>query len=128
MLNIDGFIAPSKAEDVTRLRQRVVAFQTPAVGQGGPLHTGTAAGKLILVLTNEAAVNFSTTVGTNDGVQKVWSGYSFHGAANNSTFNISLGTKSSGGGGGGGGVEANDDNRGFETTLAPYTIQWWYEH
>jgi len=111
------------AEDVTRLRQRVVAFQTPAVGQGGPLHTSTAAGKLILVLTNEAAVNFSTTVGTNDGVQKVWSGYSFHGAANNSTFNISLGTKSSGGGG----VEANEGSRGFETTLAPYTIQWWYE-
>ena len=106
-------------EDVTRLKQRVVAFQTPEVGQGGPLHMKTPANKLILVLTNEEeAVSFNATVGTSDSIHRVWAGYSFQGSANGSTFNISLGTKASAG---------SSQGQRFQTTLAPATIQWWYE-
>ena len=63
-------VAPSALVARTR-HQRVVAFETPETGLGGPLHAHSAAGKLIVVLTNEAygnaVSNFSTTVGTTDG-------------------------------------------------------------
>ena len=75
----------------------------------------TASGKLIVVLTNEAAYDFTTSVGTIDGTQRVWAGYSFQGASNSSTFNVTLGTKTQGQG------------QTFETKLAPFTVQWWYE-
>ena len=102
-------------EDVTRQLQRVVAFETPERGLGGPLHKHTQPGKLIVVLTNEDKTQFNATVGTCDDGERTWRGYSFQGAADDSTFNISLGVSRSGG------------NRSFHTTLAPYTIQWWYE-
>jgi len=104
-------------EDVTRMEQRVVAFQTPEMGRGGPLHMHTASGKLIVVLTNEAPYDFTTFVGTTDGVQRVWAGFSFQGASNSSTFNITLGAKTTSG------VTQGQ----FETMLAPFTVQWWYE-
>jgi hypothetical protein len=105
-------------EDAMRELQRVVAFETPEVGRGGPLHLQTKAGKLIVVLTNEDAQEFNTTVGTSDSVQRVWAGYSFKGAVNSLTFNISLGTKVSTGA---------KLGQGFAATLAAHTIQWWYE-
>lgn len=105
-------------EDVTRMEQRVVAFQTPEVGQGGPLHMHTAAGKLIVVLTNEAADAFATAVGTTDGNRRMWAGYSFQGAANSSTFNVTLGTKTTSG---------KSQGQTFETKVDPHTVQWWYE-
>jgi hypothetical protein len=105
-------------EDYARWKQRVVAFQTPEMGQGGPLHAHTAAGKLIVVLTNEDTVEFNTTVGTTDTVQRMWAGYSFQGAPDSSTFNISIGTRFSMG---------SVQKDGFQTTLQPHTIQWWYE-
>lgn len=77
----------------------------------------TASGKLIVVLTNEAAYDFTTFVGTTDGVQRVWAGFSFQGASNSSTFNITLGAKTTSG------VTQGQ----FETMLAPFTVQWWYE-
>ena len=59
-------------EDTQRVHQRVVAFDTPAAGVArGPLHGGAAAGRLIVVATDEASANFnssySATVGTTDG-------------------------------------------------------------
>lgn len=105
-------------EDVTRQLQRVVAFETPEKGKGGPLHKHTKPGKLIVVLTNEDTRHFNATVGTSDNVQRTWQGYSFQGAANSSSFNVSLGVKS---------TSSFGANRSFQTTLAPYTIQWWYE-
>eukprot|EP00040_Diaphanoeca_grandis_P043001 m.266634 g.266634 ORF g.266634 m.266634 type:complete len:630 (-) comp68502_c0_seq1:63-1952(-) len=100
-------------EDIQRPRQRVVAFETPEMGLGGPLHATTAAKKLIVVVTNEANASFTTVVGTTDGLQRVWKGYSFHGSVDGSGFNVSLGTTPS--------VSS------FNTTLDPYTFQWWYE-
>jgi hypothetical protein len=104
------------AEDKMRVYQRVVAFETPAAGLGGPLHEHTAAGKLIVVLTNEEDTPFNTTVGTTDSTTRTWIGYSFQGSANSSTFNISLGTKTTAG-----------PKQGFGAQLAPNTVQWWYE-
>ena len=103
-------------EDTQRVFQRVVAFETPAMGLGGPLHAGTPAGKLIVVLTNEQAgggSTFTTTVGTTDGAVRSWRGYSFTGAPNSSTFNVSLGAP----------VRA----AAFTSTLAANEIQWWHE-
>lgn len=106
------------AEDVTRPLQRVVAFETPAAGEGGPLHQHTPAGKLIVVLTNEGSTEFSASIATSDGAQRSWRGYSFQGAVNDSSFNVSLGTRSGSGSGPG---------QGLQAVLSPFTIQWWYE-
>ena len=106
------------AEDVTRPLQRVVAFETPATGSGGPLHQHTPAGKLIVVLTNEDSTAFNASVTTSDGTERTWRGYSFQGAVDSSSFNVSLGAKSARGTGPG---------QGLQTTLPPFTIQWWYE-
>ena len=87
-------------------------------GLGGPLHSRTPAGNLIVVLTNEqrtdaAVTNFTTTVGTTDGAPRSWLGFSFMGSANSSTFNVSLGVP----------IHAAS----FTTTLGANEIQWWYE-
>lgn len=105
-------------EDTQREYQRVVAFETPKTGLGGPLHSRTPAGNLIVVLTNEqrtdaAVTNFTTTVGTTDGAPRSWLGFSFMGSANSSTFNVSLGVP----------IHAAS----FTTTLGANEIQWWYE-
>ena len=78
------------------MHQRVVAFETPAADvERGPLHGGTAAGKMIVVVTNEASGNFnssySVTVRTTDGQPRSWRGYSFRGDAAGKFFNVSLG-------------------------------------
>ena len=106
------------AEDDVRMYQRVVAFETPAAGEGGPLHAHTAAGKLIVVLTNEGAAEFNTTVATADRAPRLWAGFSFAGSADGSAFNVSLGVQSTSGA---------SPAEGFLATLAPYTVQWWYE-
>ena len=100
-------------EDKQRLSQRVVAFETPEQGRGGPLHVNTSAGKLIVVLTNEASITFNTTVRTTDGAARVWAGYSYEGSSSGAGFNVSLGAPVHG--------------ASFEATLPAYTIQWWYE-
>merc|ERR1712216_109002 len=82
----------------------------------GPLHEHAQAGKLIVVLTNECGNPFNTTLSTVDSVKRTWVGYSFQGSVNGNTFNVSLGAQSTAG-----------PRQGFATTLAPYTIQWWYE-
>ena len=106
-------------EDRQRVHQRVVAFETPgAEVEKGPLHAHTAAGKLIVVLTNEqfspSSAVFNATVGTSDGKPRVWRGYSFKGDAAGAHFNISLGTT-------GGAVGS------FVASLPANTVQWWYE-
>merc|ERR1712166_1114076 len=101
-------------EDNMRMQQRVVAFETPAAGLGGPLHQHTKAGKVIVVLTNEHDGPFTTTVATADSTPRTWIGYSFQGSSNSSTFNISLGKQTTAG-----------LKQGFATQLAPYTVQWW---
>eukprot|EP00040_Diaphanoeca_grandis_P035078 m.219572 g.219572 ORF g.219572 m.219572 type:complete len:675 (+) comp33296_c2_seq5:61-2085(+) len=100
-------------EDTQRIYQRVVAFQTPQSGLGGPLHTHTAPDKLIVVVTNEYHTPYNTTIKTTDGVSRTWVGYSFSGSPNSSTFNISLGPPK--------------QMSSVLTTLPPNSIQWWYE-
>eukprot|EP00937_MAST-01D_sp_MAST-1D-sp2_P003165 g3165.t1 len=104
------------AEDAVRSLQRVVAFETPSTGEGGPLHQHTPAGKLIVVLTNEGATEFNASFATSDGALRTWRGYSFQGAVNDSSFNVSLGTRS-----------VSGSRQGLQATLPPFTIQWWYE-
>eukprot|EP00037_Helgoeca_nana_P007443 m.67860 g.67860 ORF g.67860 m.67860 type:complete len:611 (+) comp18257_c0_seq1:15-1847(+) len=99
-------------EDTQRVYQRVVAFSTPASGSGGPLHPDTVPNKLIVVLTNEGAVNFTTTVQVTDGLSRRWAGYSYTGSVDGSGFNVSIGLEQS---------------ATFNTTLEPFTVQWWYE-
>lgn len=106
-------------EDTQRLHQRVVAFETPPAHiNRGPLHEATAPGKLILVLTNEASkafsANFSVTVQTVDEKPRAWRGFSFRGDATGKYFNVSIGASTA-------------SSTHFETTLAPNTVQWWYE-
>ena len=107
-------------EDRQRVHQRVVAFETPgAEVEKGPLHARTAAGKLIVVLTNEQfspspPSTFNVTVGTSDGNPRVWRGYSFKGDAAGAYFNISLGT-------------TNGAVSSFVASLPANTVQWWYE-
>ena len=77
------------------MHQRVVAFETPdAHVEKGPLHAGAAAGKLIIVVTNEVAAGFNqsygVTVRTTDGAPRVWRGYSFKGDAIGKHFNVSI--------------------------------------
>jgi hypothetical protein len=105
-------------EDTQRLHQRVVAFETPEIGvERGPVQAHAAAGKLIIVVTNEGdrAHNgsYTTTVGTTDGKTRTWLGFSFKGDSVGKFFNVSLGAPSTA--------------ASFKTTLAPNTIQWWYE-
>lgn len=105
-------------EDTQRVHQRIVAFETPRSGvERGPMQTHAAAGKLIVVLTNEADEvhngSYTTTVGMTDGKQRTWIGYSFKGDATGKFFNISLGQPTVG--------------TSFKTTLPANTIQWWYE-
>lgn len=107
-------------EDVTRPLQRVVAFETPAAGEGGPLHQHTPAGKLIVVLTNEGSTEFNASIATSDGAQRTWRGYSFQGAVNDSTFNVSLGTRSMM-------HSTSGPGQRLQVMLSPFTIQWWYE-
>ena len=106
-------------EDAQRVHQRVVAFETPDTHvEKGPLHAGTAAGKLIIVVTNEVAAGFNqsygVTVRTTDGAPRVWRGYSFKGDDIGKHFNVSISAP----------VSAVPS---FKTTLAPNTVQWWYE-
>ena len=106
-------------EDRQRVHQRVVAFETPGQDvEKGPLHAKTAAGKLIVVLTNEQAgpnpTAFNATIGTTDGKPRLWRGYSFKGDAVGKYFNVSLGTTD-------GAVTS------FQTSLPANTVQWWYE-
>ena len=105
-------------EDTQRVYQRVVAFETPAEGiERGPAQLHAAARKLIIVVTNEAtrwhSGNYTTTVGTTDGKTRTWLGFSFKGDSAGKHFNISLGPPTTA--------------PSFNTTLAPNTIQWWYE-
>ena len=98
---------------VARMRQRVVAFETPEVGRGGPLHANTPAGKLIVVLTNEdGAANFTAKVRSVDGRVRTWEGFQYQGSMDGAEFNVSLGSR----------IGAI-----FSTTLSPATMQWWYE-
>ena len=71
-----------------------------------------------MVLTNEGSTEFSASIATSDGAQRSWRGYSFQGAVNDSSFNVSLGIRTSSGSGLG---------QGLQTVLSPFTIQWWYE-
>jgi hypothetical protein len=105
-------------EDTQRVHQRVVAFETPEIGvERGPMQAHAAAGKLIVVLTNEGDEthngSYTTTVGMTDGKQRTWMGYSFKGDATGKFFNVSLGSPVVG--------------TSFKTTLPANTIQWWYE-
>lgn len=99
-------------EDSQRLQQRVVAFETPPLGRGGPLHETTAAGKLIVVLTNEGSVSFNVTVGTTDGEHRAWEGFQYRGSTDGEGFNQSLGVI---------------NGRAFETVVPAASIQWWYQ-
>ena len=106
-------------EDTQRVHQRVVAFETPPAHiNRGPLHEATAPGKLILVLTNEAATDFNESfnviVRTKDEKPRAWRGYSFKGDDAGKYFNISMGAPA-------------PPAASFETTLTPNTVQWWYE-
>ena len=49
-------------EEMVYTEQRIMAFATPALGDGGPLHKTTPAGKVGLVLTNAASVSFTARV------------------------------------------------------------------
>lgn len=105
-------------EDTQRVHQRVVAFETPEAGvERGPLQRHAPAGKLIVVLTNEADAqhsgNYTATIATTDGQARTWVGFSFRGDSSGRYFNISLG--------------APTTAASIQTTLAPNTIQWWYE-
>ena len=58
--------------DVQRTHQRVVAFETPAAAvNGGPLHARTAAGKLIMVVTNEATQTLNRTYTATVGFKRI---------------------------------------------------------
>ena len=106
-------------EDVQRMYQRVVAFETPAAGvERGPVLGHAAPGKLIVVVTNEVErgkppADFNATVRTTDGALRSWAGYSFKGDARGAFFNISLGVVRG--------------SASFTTTIAANTLQWWYE-
>ena len=106
-------------EDTQRVHQRVVAFETPAADvEKGPLHAETAAGKLIVVVTNEASGNFngsySVTVQTTDGQPRSWRGYSFRGDADGKFFNVSLGMPAK-------------PVASIHSTLQANTVHWYYE-
>lgn len=106
-------------EDIARMHQRVIAFETPEPSAAnGPLHRDTPGGKLVVVLTNEAEPtgfnsSFTATVGTHDNQSRTWCGFSYIGDADGAGFNVSLGTVT--------------NAPRFTTTLEPNSVQWWYE-